>query len=90
VTASEATIVMAGEIDLANIDALREALRNARALNAPRIVVDVAEVNFLSVSAVRDLVEDRDITIVGASGITKRILQLLAASYGPDQPADFR
>jgi len=74
----EAVVEIAGEIELANIGTLRTALRQARSVGPRRIIVDASELDFLAVAAARELVAARDITIVGAYGISKRVLDLLA------------
>jgi len=80
VTAYEAIVSIRGEIDLANVDSLRDALRNVRALGASRIVVDASELDFLAVGAARELAAAQDVVIVGAYGISKRVLDLIAAA----------
>jgi anti-anti-sigma factor len=80
VSRSEAVVAVTGEVDLANVEALRDALRNVRALGVTRIVIDASELDFLAVAAARELTAARDVAIVGAYGISKRVLDLISAA----------
>src|SRR4051812_4906237 len=82
-TPCDAVVFITGEIDLSNLDVLHDALRNVRALGVTRIVVDASELDFLAVTAARDLAAAEDIAIVGAYGIAERVLDLIAMNRLP-------
>jgi anti-anti-sigma regulatory factor len=75
----EAHIDVVGEIDLANVGSLRSAIRDARSMRPRRIVIDASDLDFLAVGAARELFAARDVTIVNAYGISKRVLDLIAS-----------
>src|SRR5437868_2483632 len=66
VTGGDAVVAISGDVDLANIAALRDALRNVRCLGATRIVVDASELDFLAVAAARELAAAPDVAVVDA------------------------
>jgi hypothetical protein len=76
-----AVIVVSGEVDLANASALRVAIQQARSIRSRRIIIDAAELDFLAVPTARELVAAKDITIMNAYGISKRVLDLIANEY---------
>jgi hypothetical protein len=78
VTPEEAVIAVHGELDLANADALNDAIRNVRSLGPSRIVIDASELDFLAVHVAREIVT-RDISVINAFGIVKRVLDLTAS-----------
>lgn len=53
---STCTIALAGELDLANVEAFREMLRDARAAGATAIIVDLEELEFIDSSGIACLV----------------------------------
>jgi anti-sigma B factor antagonist len=80
----QATLRVAGEIDLHNVDDLRRAMEEATTA-APRLVVDLTRVGFMDSSGLRLLLEtrrtldvpDRSMALVLApGGVVERLLQL--------------
>ena len=85
------TIVrVAGELDIATVDALDSTLRTLAQRRCGRIVVDLSEVGFMDSAGLRALVRaktrmdrgGRWLVTRGASGQPKRLLEIGRVHYG--------
>ena len=74
--ATTATIVLAGQLDLASIGALDAAARSLQPLTTP-VVVDVADVTFIDSSGLRSLMGLHEASIT-ATGVGIRLLNVSA------------
>jgi anti-anti-sigma factor len=85
---SDATVArLYGDLDLANVDALRELLADISATTSPRVVVDLREVPFvdvLSLSVIMGTADElresgRQLIVEGASTSVRKLCALLNA-----------
>jgi anti-anti-sigma factor len=78
------TVVLAGEIDASNADALRSVLHHLLDAGARSIRLDCSELSYLDAAMLRVIAEtlhrlDRrggDLTLIGMSGLGRRLLAL--------------
>lgn len=82
--------VAVGEIDLCTVSLVREALREIERRQVPRVLVDLSQVEFLSVTGVRVLAiaaerarsSGRQLGLVVATRAVRRVLELTGAFCG--------
>jgi anti-anti-sigma factor len=85
---ADATVArLHGDIDLVNVDSLRELLDDLCAGPSPRIVIDLADVEFIDVLSLAVILgaadglreADRQLVVEGASNAVRRLCSLLNA-----------
>jgi anti-anti-sigma factor len=71
------TVVVSGEIDIATVDRFEDAIRHATTTGAPRVVIDLTGVTFVSCCGIRVLYEHRSrvvAVLVTAGSVVDRAL----------------
>src|SRR5579862_6208488 len=79
-TAGSATVVrLAGELDLYNVDQVRSAIADAIEAGPSRVVIDLAEVEFMDSTALGVLIEARAALAEGALRLAAPQLEIVRA-----------